>query len=100
MDIFEIDRRNLEQHNKLKKLMVDSYQDAFREEFSALTALEGLNLSAAQAKAFYEKYKSIDLDGVPKLSDLCIHVITTNDDVVDRLFEIYGPETNFPIRKG
>jgi len=74
-------------------------QDSFATE--CIKILERM-MPHELAKAFYARYNKHDYSNLkqefPKLSDLCINMIKKND-TVDILFGIYGPDTNFPIRK-
>jgi len=79
--------------------LMEMFQGA--EKYELVFLMKSLDLPEAQANAFYERFKkgASHEDRVPKLSDLCIKLIASKNEAVDRLFEIYGPATNFPIRK-
>jgi len=83
--------------------LVKLFEETFQCKHLAVALLKTMNLPEAHAKAFYERYKEGRVASVPKkvpkLSDLCIKLIATKNEAINTLFEIYGPATNFSIRK-
>jgi len=76
---------------------------AFGKDYLATECIQILErlMPPELAEEFYQRYKQHGFNlnqEVPKLSDLCVDKVCTND-IVDCLFEIYGPDTNFAIRK-
>jgi len=78
---------------------VDCEQKVDRFGSWAIKLLEKLTgMPAELTKELYNRHKN-DGSKVPKLRDLCVNLIATTNVIVDSLFDIYGPYTNFPIRK-
>jgi len=59
--------------------------------------MENLQLHSVQGYSFFGLKKPVK--NVPSLSQICVELVARQNHVVDTLFDIYGPETNFPIRK-